>query len=210
MEKKFLTSNYKTGEKRFEIRNFLSVTSSFLGSTACCLLHIINKLLHSSFPSCSVIVSLPVLSLIRKVGWNRSRNSGHEQPSSQSRVQRFLQIFPFGLRPVDVEFRFNLIPVFFQTLLNNSLAITNFVNLRLERYHVIETRRKAPFTIFIEKLKTRFIPHEPDLCRKIIPLLHEIREILDLNSIGTDYHRFRKMLEKKNLSLQACLSVFLQ
>lgn len=67
----------------------------------------------------------------------------------------------------------------------------------LERYHVIETRRKATFTIFIEKLKTRFIPNEPDLCRNLIPLLHEIREILDLNSIGTDYHRFRKMLEKK-------------
>ena len=155
MEKKFLTSNYKTGEKRFEIRNFLSVTSSFLGSTACCLLHIINKLLHSSFPSCSVIVSLPVLSLIRKVGWNRSRNSGQEQPSSQSRVQRFLQIFPFGLRPVDVEFRFNLIPVFLQTLLNNSLTITNFVNLRFGKVSCHRNSQKGPFTIFIEKLKNK-------------------------------------------------------
>ena len=109
----------------------------FLGSTACCVLYIINKLLHSSFPSRSVVVSLPVFSLRRKIRRNRSRNSGQEQSSSQSRVQRFLQIFPCRLGPVDAEFSFNLVPVLLQTWLNNSLAITDFVNLRFEKitYH---------------------------------------------------------------------------
>ena len=127
------------------------------------MLHIINKLLHSSFPSGSVIVSLPVLSLTRKISWNRSRNSGQEQSRSQSRVQRFLQIFPFGGGPVDAKFSFNFVPVLLQTLLNNSLTITNFVNLRFGQRLCHVNSQKTPSIIFI--YKARFCPHEFDICK---------------------------------------------
>lgn len=171
-----------THDKTREIRIFFFVPASFLGSTACCLLHIISKLLHRSFPSGSVIVSLPVLSLRRKIRRNRSRNSGNEQPSSQSRVERFLQILPFCLGPVDAEFSFNLVPVLLQTLLNNRLAITNFVDLRFEKgisCHV--NSQKGRSFVFISKVIFR--PYEFDICKENKkPFLLEIREILDINS----------------------------
>ena len=107
-------------------------SSSILHSATFGVFNIINKLLYGSSTSGSfcIVVSLPVLSLTGQVPWNRCGKPGEEEPSSQSRVQRFFQICPTCTGPVDIKLGFDFVPIFLQTFLNNSLSISNLVHLR--------------------------------------------------------------------------------
>lgn len=107
----------------------MACDSDFQFSTAWSPSHIINKLLHGSFASSRIIVSLPVRGLRRQTCWNRSRNPDEVQPSRQSRVHRYQQVLPSGPGPVDTEFRLDLVPVPPQPRVCSRLAMTNPVNL---------------------------------------------------------------------------------
>lgn len=88
---------------------------SFLDSTSFCLFHILTS--AQFLAQQSVIVTLPIPSLCWKIRWNWSSKPGQEPPSSQSRVQRFFQVFPFCLGAVIAEVISNSVPVLFQSFL---------------------------------------------------------------------------------------------
>lgn len=88
---------------------------SFLDSTFFCLFHILTS--AQFLAQQSVIVTLPIPSLCWKIRWNWSSKPRKEPPSSQSRVQRFFQVFPFCLGAVIAEVISNSVPVLFQSFL---------------------------------------------------------------------------------------------
>ena len=77
-------------------------------------------------------MSLPVSSLPSEVIWNGRREPRKEQPGSQSRVQRFLQVVPGCFGPVNAESLFYSIPVLSQSRLTHSFFITNLIDLGIE------------------------------------------------------------------------------
>ena len=61
-------------------------------------------------------------SLAFEGSWNGRRKPSEEQPGSQSRVQRFLQVVPGCFGPVNAESYFDSIPVLSQSRLKSTVS----------------------------------------------------------------------------------------